>query len=240
MAVRQINTAAFDYQMMLESINKSYKGKNDITISEFDSTAAPDVKVGSVFEDNGAIFLVETADETPTGYAGISSSTTFYLYWDEDPGAFIYSETVPTWNDALQGWYNGNDRAFFSMFKDSGDTLYEQKRKFEKQTENPITLSTKVIPIGDWDMVATAGLAIAHSISNYKNIRSVSVIIINDSDTVNYDLNRGSTTSAMDGGLNAITATEVTLSRVTSGWFDDTDFNATSFNRGWITIVYEE
>ncbi len=127
MAVRQINTADYDYAMMLNVINKSYKGKADITLSAFDTTAAPDVKVGSVFEDNGAIFIVETSDITPTGYAGITNSTTFYLYWDESGTAFIYSNTAPTWSDVLQGWYNGNDRAFFSMFKDSGGTLYENK-----------------------------------------------------------------------------------------------------------------
>ena len=127
MAVRQINTADFDYAMMLETINKSYKGKNDITISEYDTDAAPDVKVGSVWEDNGAIFILESADMTPTGYGGIANSTTFYLYYDESGEVFIYSSTVPSWNDALQGWYNANDRAFFSMFKDSGGTLYLSK-----------------------------------------------------------------------------------------------------------------
>ncbi len=127
MAITQINTADYDYAMFLETLNKSYKGKADITISAFDTTAAPDVKVGSVFEDNGAIFIVDTSDITPTGYAGITNSTTFYLYYDESANVFIYSNTAPTWSDVLQGWYNGNDRAFFSMFKDSGGTLYQDK-----------------------------------------------------------------------------------------------------------------
>ena len=128
MAINQINTANFDYAMMLSVINLSYKGKADITLSAYSTTAAPDVKVGSVFEDNGAIFIVDTSDITPTGYAGITNSTTFYLYYDESASVFIYSNTAPTWSDVLQGWYNSNDRAFFSMFKDSGGTLYENKR----------------------------------------------------------------------------------------------------------------
>ncbi len=133
MAITQLNTADFDYAMMLNVINKSYKGKADITLSAFDTTAAPDVKVGSVWEDNGAIFILETADLTPTGYAGITNSTTFYLYYDESAEVFIYSNTAPTWSDVLQGWYNSNDRAFFSMFKDSGGTLYQRKLKLEQQ-----------------------------------------------------------------------------------------------------------
>ena len=153
MSVRQINTANYDYAMMLEVINKSYKGKADITISEYDTTAAPSVQIGSVWEDNGAIFILETDDMTPTGYAGISSSTTFYLYYDESAEVFIYSETAPTWSDALQGWYNGNgnDRAFFSMYKDSGDMLYEGKSKLEQ--ENTIR------PVVDYGNIGTIIIA---------------------------------------------------------------------------------
>ena len=41
MAITQLNTAAYDYSMFLESLNKSYKGKADITISAYATTAAP-------------------------------------------------------------------------------------------------------------------------------------------------------------------------------------------------------
>lgn len=157
MAVRQINTSDFDYSMMLESINKSYKGKADITLSNFDTTAAPDVKVGSVFEDNGAIFILESADLTPTGYAGMTNSTVFYLYYDESGEVFIYSNTAPTWSDALQGWYTGNDRAFFSMYKDSGGTLYENKSLMINQSELNPSGSFKGVPaFGDIGTITAA------------------------------------------------------------------------------------
>ena len=93
MAIRQINTADFDYEMMLESINKSYKGKADITIDEYDTDAAPDVKTGSVFDANGAIFIVESSDITPTGYAGVANDTTFY-YIGNPPKMFGFA-----WDD---------------------------------------------------------------------------------------------------------------------------------------------
>ena len=79
MSIEQVNSAAFDYDVMLATLEVAYVGKADITISEYDSTAAPVVKIGSKFENNGALFKVLTGDETPTGYAGISSSTVFYL-----------------------------------------------------------------------------------------------------------------------------------------------------------------
>lgn len=109
-----------DLTAMMESINKSYKGKAEVTLSNYDNDSAPDVKVGSMFDNNGTLYAVTGSDETPTGYSGISTSKTFYLYFDESAEAFIYSSTSPSWSDDLQGWYNSNDRALFSMYKDSG------------------------------------------------------------------------------------------------------------------------
>jgi hypothetical protein len=129
MSIEQVNSPDFDYDKMLATIEVAYIGKSDITISEFDSGAAPVVKVGSKFEVNGALFKVFSGDETPTGYAGISNSTIFYIMYDVSGGVFVFTSVAPVWNDALQGWYESGqtDRYFFSMFKDSGGTLYLSK-----------------------------------------------------------------------------------------------------------------
>ncbi len=116
---------------MMVSINGSYKGKAEITISNYDNDLAPAVKVGSEFDCNGGLYIVKTADETPSGYPGIANDTMFYLVFDVSALSFVYTSTAPTWSDSLQGWYNGNDRYFFSMYKDSGGTLYHGKKKFK-------------------------------------------------------------------------------------------------------------
>ena len=128
MAINQLNPTGFSYSELLAGYEKAYKTQADITITNYDNDSAPQVTAGSIFACNGTHFE-NTALATPTGYSGISNSTTFYLYYDESGGVFIYSSTAPTWSDALQGWYNGNDRAFFSMYKDSGGTLYQYKYK---------------------------------------------------------------------------------------------------------------
>ena len=127
MAITQVNEYEIgdvDFTAMMETLDKAFKGKAEITISEYDTDAEPVVEVGSVFECNGALFKVVTDDATPSGYGGISNSTAFYLYFSEDD--FVYSATEPTWNDDKQGWYTGNDRAFFSMYKSGSD--YQEKR----------------------------------------------------------------------------------------------------------------
>ena len=126
-----------NFNTMMTSLDKTFKGKAEISLSEYDTTAAPDVKAGSIFANNGTLFE-NTTDVTPTGYAGMTNSTTFYLYYDESASVFIYSNTAPTWSDALQGYYNGNDRAFFSMYKDSGGMLYENKVSLISQSSNKI------------------------------------------------------------------------------------------------------
>ncbi len=138
----------FNLTTITETINRSYKGKNEVTISNYDGTGAPVVKVGSVFDNNGALYIVSGSDETPTGYAGISSMSDFYLIFDVSALAFIYTETAPTWNDAMQGWYNGNDRYLFFMYKDDSGTLYENKSILINQSNeqlNSLTLSKKIV-----------------------------------------------------------------------------------------------
>jgi len=97
-------------------------------------------------------------------------------------------------------------------------------------------LKTKVINIGDWDMDTTQNITVAHGLTS-ANIRRVTVIIRNDD---------GSTTASLPFYLGGSTSTEgvswtstlISLSRATSGTFDGTNFDATSYNRGWIVIDY--
>jgi hypothetical protein len=154
---------------MMETLDGSYIGKAEITLSNYDTDAAPVVKVGSIFDNNGSLYRVISSDETPTGYSGISVSTTFYLYFDASATAFIYSSTAPTWNDALQGWYNDNDRALFSMHKDSTGTLYENKEYIkslnielpssfnsrETVSTTITTTTTYTLPRGFYDLTAS-------------------------------------------------------------------------------------
>ena len=107
-------------------------------------------------------------------------------------------------------------------------------------------LATKVVEIGDWDMevsnVGTSTVSVAHGITDFKKIRSVQCVIRNDGDTTYYDLNKISGSNAeVQGGVDSIGSTNITL-RINTGltaFFDSSDFNTLTFNRGWITIQYE-
>lgn len=92
----------------------------------------------------------------------------------------------------------------------------------------------KIIPIGDWNMDSSVYVDVAHGVGNQKKIRSVSVTIRSDDDAEYYNM------TSISGiyHLVAITATHLRIYRETSGAFDTALFDATSFNRGWVTIGY--
>ena len=94
---------------------------------------------------------------------------------------------------------------------------------------------TKIVNIGDWNMDSTASVTVAHGLT-LANIRDVQVLIRQDLDTPYYPLDYSG-----HGYWNVISAGGVVaLYRTAGGTFDSTDFDATSFNRGWITITYVE
>jgi hypothetical protein len=102
------------------------------------------------------------------------------------------------------------------------------------------------INIGDWNMDSTATLAVAHGLSGteYLTIREISVFIRNDANDTIYPLGYLNTedVSGIDGyeGVLSIDSTNINLRRSNnaSSRFDNTNFDSTSYNRGWIRIGY--
>lgn len=97
-------------------------------------------------------------------------------------------------------------------------------------------IKTKIIDIGDWDMDASISVTVAHGLTATK-IRSISAIVRTDDAAGAYSIDYDNSAGSLSKGIN-FDATNIYLTRKTSGPFDGTDFNATSFNRGWVTITY--
>ena len=108
----------------------------------------------------------------------------------------------------------------------------------------------KVLEIGDWNMDSTGSKTVAHNIDSTK-ILSVTAVVRNDSGD----------TSLFNGSLfNAVNppplanqwetwfpvttvgwnSTNIILQRMYGSGFDGTSYDSTSYNRGWVTIFYEE
>ena len=96
---------------------------------------------------------------------------------------------------------------------------------------------TKVVDIGDWNMDANNAVSVLHGLGA-DNIRSVTGFVRDDSSFLRYPIPHVLTTGTNDLVIDSISATAVGLFRRTNGVFDSTNFNATSFNRGWLVITY--
>lgn len=97
-------------------------------------------------------------------------------------------------------------------------------------------LRHKVINIGDWDMDTYDNVFVAHELTLSK-IREVSVMIISDDggNMASIDISNGSGAGASGVSIESST---VGLNRLAGGFFDNTSYDSTFFNRGWITIQY--
>lgn len=94
----------------------------------------------------------------------------------------------------------------------------------------------KRIDIGDWDMVATASINVAHGLT-LADILEVSVWIYNDAASsispIGFDSGTGS------AGRFNMNTTNVILWRTLGGLWDSTNYDSTSYNRGHIYIKYK-
>lgn len=140
------------------------------------------------------------------------------------------------------------------LFKDNTtqDIGADDLRTFADDIADSFTysgnLNFTVVQIGDWDMDSNIRVNISHGLDASK-IRTVSVLIRNDDNNAWYPLGVSSNNGAdldlyfpdeVGGGSpqQCIDSDSILLERTTGGKFDSPSFNATSYNRGWITIGY--
>lgn len=181
-----------------------------------------DGKIGSV---TGAISTVVAVDLTASR-AVVSNAS----------GKIAVSGTTSTELGYVSGVTSAIQTQLNGKVNDTGDTITGtlEIQGGIRTAASGAYLKQKIVDIGDWNMDTTSPLAVAHGLTLSK-IRDVAVMIRNDADTTYYLLN--DTTNG--GSILSIDATNVNLERTAAGIFDNTSFDSTSYNRGWITITYE-
>jgi hypothetical protein len=116
--------------------------------------------------------------------------------------------------------------------------LVKENGEFWFECGTGCKFSFKSIQIGDWDMDTDATKSVAHG-QTLSKILNVSCLVVNDAGDKKYQA------IGHDGGtipleIQEIDATNVVLARKAGGTFDSTDFDSTSYNRGFITILITE
>ena len=90
-----------------------------------------------------------------------------------------------------------------------------------------------IVNIGDWDMNVNKTISVAHLLTDITKLVSISIVIRNDSSVQTH----GYFFTEIDGIWAATDATNVDLDITGLTDFDDPLYNATSFNRGYITFI---
>jgi len=98
-------------------------------------------------------------------------------------------------------------------------------------------LKCSVFDIGDWNMDSSATVNVTKGSINAQDIRMIDVFIRNDADTNYYKLDQYDSVAAgsASGWIDTV-ASVIVLRRRASGDFDNTSFDSTSYNRGYVTI----
>ncbi len=225
---------------LMNSTDAQRKSVHDVSLTEWDTTTEPEVAAGSVFNNNGALYQVNT----DTSISGSPTGKT-YIIFDPDALTFSFTNTDPTWADDKQGFYGtaGTENHRYLLFAmDVDGSTYDNKRFFPNRTDGNDILQEKVVDIGDWDMYAAVSgslsVSIAHGLTT-SDIRSISSFIRNDFGVVIKNIIKPSTDMlAFDGG-DQVNADNIDLFIRSGGGFDHPDYDSTSYNRGWITIKYK-
>jgi len=259
MAFSQVTVAA-------NQIDKQRLGYQAISLTNFASdTDEPQIAAGSKVEIGGALFDAD-ANESITGWAGIANSSDVYIHLTVSGSSVTasFSTTAPTWDTAKQGWYSGSVRVIGGLYKDGSGNyarkwLYEEKQvaSVKRYGNGAVDLGDdltvtgdlscaslqagsddtawkrKVIEIGDWNMDSTESVNIAPGVT-VGNIRNVTVLINMDGGDYRYPLD-----ILAAGYWTMRLTTGIRLERIAGGFFDSTNFDSTSYNRGWIVIEYE-
>jgi hypothetical protein len=229
-------------------------------LTEWTTTTVPQIAQGVYLRHAGVLYIVDTAAfDIATG--DLSGAGTYYikLTTSGDSLAVAWEDTLTSyaWSIAYQGYYNGTSQILpykvvyataptYTKYSITNMASASASWNFIKYNggigvysieQGGVNIKTDVINIGDWDMDADATKNIAHGVVDFTKIRDVSAMIRNDTGTDHYQA-----TGMRSGGAGAlwisgIKVTNITLTR--DGTFDNTGFDSTSYNRGWVTVVYE-
>ena len=104
----------------LTQIESQRLGYHAISLTNFDTDAAPDIAAGSKAEIGGALYNF-SGTTSISNFSAIATAASPYIYLTPAGTAVTaaYTVAVPSWSDSKQGWYSGTARAIGLLTKAS-------------------------------------------------------------------------------------------------------------------------
>jgi len=90
-------------QSVMLTLDKTFKGQHQVSLTNYSTTAESQVAAGSVIEIGGALYKFDSNESI----TGTPSDGTVYIMAVPagDSVTCAYTNTAPTWSDSKQGWY---------------------------------------------------------------------------------------------------------------------------------------
>ncbi len=209
------------------------KGFLALDLTGYTTTAVPTIAANSHVEINGSLYNNPSA----VAITGSTSNDTWYDILLTPSGTSFTASYIArgtgAWSASLQGLYAGTNRVVACVYR-VGATNFINKNILIVDNR---TVKIK-LEIGDWNMVSTGFINVKHGITPWANIRNVDIFIIDDGATVMFQIYRAIYSGSFAGWYKILPAT-IELYRDAGGQYDNTSYDSTSYNRGWIPIEYE-
>ena len=252
----QPSNGATTWERFPERVYRTERGMMQISLTEMETSAISVLESGSCVEIGGGVFTFADDLAAATGATAIVTATTAYMKFvpASTECTWEFTAVAPTWDSDKQGWYgtsgNATHRYFGTVYK-SGTSSYEHTILYSPNASDKtgnvqfiqdggFKLADDVwipirIEIGAWNMLSTASLEIAHSVSPGE-VRDARVTVRRDDNTISYplDYNDGS-----PWGYFRVESSTVWMGRTPGEGFNADAFTSSAANRGWITIWYD-
>lgn len=190
-------------------------------------------------KQRGQVIQLSESNDRESGVSE-SASTTYYVYVKEN-GKAVFSSKPPRFKDHRLGFYHPYEywRCIGRVFNNSSSNIQSFEDQFGDEDNSKIIHYVQ-INIGDWDLDANATKEVTHNLE-FSKVISVSGIIWNDDKTVFVVLGGGADHSdaSNDVIIADCSSSSIWLSRANTSPLDSTNYNATSYNRGVLTIGYQ-
>ena len=208
---------------------------NRVVLTNYTTTGVPAIAADSQVEIDGAIYT----NPGNVAITGATVNTTWYDILLTPSGtsftASFIARNTGVWSDSLQGLYSGNNRVVACAFRSTSSTVWINK--------NILIVNNRLIKVrmdlGDWDLVATDDITVQPGIP-VADVRSYLCIIRSDFGAQHSLPGTVAISSPIiDAWVSSYSSPNVSIYRRSGGTFDNTNFDATSYNRGWLHIEYE-
>jgi len=231
------------------TILDSLLGFQAISLTNPTTSAESLIAAGSKVEIAGAFFSF-TSNETPNATSWTAVGTGNIAFYSLIPAGTAGSQTVtaeyiataPVWSVAKQGYYASaasNSRVVASVYK-TGTAQYDNVLILPNRHKESAIMW---VPLGEWDMDATATVTLGHGLTAV-SILNTSVVIHRDDDVNAYPITYVGLT--FPGGTVSVSGNwyhqghNIIAGRIQGQLFDSANFDGTAStvpNRGWAIIA---